>query len=190
VRGSGADLGQRPEGEPGAVDDDDLWTGPERPAVVGHSWVIRFFPEYTVEHPLWLVDGAADLDALHLPAELTTRLLDWVDYWGRAHHHEHGWHPGAPADWWTSEQAALPRALASTLGPEFVVQTMDGTYVRSTRAARSPEAAAATRRIAEAADTQRAAIAEAIARGATFTITAGGPPYDGRAEDLGAPERD
>ena len=88
--------------------------------------IIGFYPDYTAEHPLWLADGLANLDELHLPEDLDSRLRKWADSWESHFHWDSGWVPGHPKSWWVEEEALLPRELATSLGADFAVAVAGG----------------------------------------------------------------
>jgi hypothetical protein len=141
--------------------------------------VVRFFPEYSAPHPLWLDSGFPNLGDLHLPEDLATRLLRWAAYWNDTYRWDDGWPAGTPASWWVTEHDALPPAVAIALGRDFAVH-VDQRFIRSPGPARSPEAAAALHAIQHAAAAEAAHVAAEVRRGGTFTLWAGGTSYADR----------
>lgn len=148
----------------------------ECPVAYGPEVMIRFFPEYSASHPLWFWFDYPDLAALHLPADLADRLRRWTGYWNSTFHWDEGWPAGTPEQWWTDEEAQLPRDVAFTLGRDFVIE-VDGHYLHSTRAAYSPASARAVHGLIDAHDAERQRIHAESAAGATYDFVANGTSY-------------
>ena len=146
------------------------------PVAHGPERRVRFFPEHSAPHPLWFGIGFPDLEELHLPAELATRLKGWAAYWDTTFHWDTGWPIGAPARWWSEEQDALPRDVALAFGSDFVVKA-GGCYLHSTSGAEPPPTTAAMHALIRADADERARIAADIANGARYTAVAGHSNY-------------
>jgi hypothetical protein len=109
----------------------------EIPSAYGPEVTIRFFPDYSLKHPLWFWFGHPDFNDLQLPADLDDRLHRWFAYWDTTFHWDDGWPAGSPETWWTEEEEHLPRDIAIAFGSDFVIE-VDSGYLHSTTDADSP----------------------------------------------------
>lgn len=89
------------------------------------SRVIRIFPEYGTDWPLWGDTGQLDEDEIVLSDALRSRVRSWAQFWLTHFHHDEGWDSPARAESWRREGdqvvALLRRELSGTadvlLGP-------------------------------------------------------------------------
>ncbi|MGT2427392.1 hypothetical protein [Amnibacterium kyonggiense] len=159
----------------------------ELPSGYGPEATVRFFPEYSVLHPLWFWFGHPDLADVRLPAGLADRLRRWSAYWDGTFHWADGRPAGSPATWWTAEEQQLPRDVAVALGSDFVVE-VDGRYLFSTAAAGSPTSAAALRALIDAEIEERHRIRARVAAGSRYDVVAGGVGFRARLARRGQGE--
>jgi hypothetical protein len=132
----------------------------ERPTDLSDFAIITFGPDYGADHPLWLADGLADLDGLHLDPHLATRLAQWSEHWEAHFRWEtDDWPAGQPERWWLEEGDRLPTEVAAALGSEFAVGGLAGGYLRSGAPPDQPEAAAVMREYVRAGEALRREIA-------------------------------
>jgi hypothetical protein len=146
------------------------------PSEYGPEVTVRFFPEYSLQHPLWFWFGHPDLADLQLPADLADRLRRWSAYWDRTFDWEDGWPDGAPEAWWTEEEDRLPRAIAMAFGSDFVVEA-DRRHLHSTGVAGSPASAAALHALIDAETEERRRIRADVDAGARYDAFAGDVSY-------------
>ncbi len=158
----------------------------ELPVGYGPELVIRLFPDYSAQHPLWFDFGYPDLSDLQLPDDLADRLHRWSAYWDSTFHWDHGWSAGAPDPWWTEEEDLLPRDVAIAFGSDFVIEAGD-LYLHSTTIAAAPATAAAMHALVAAEADERARIRADITSGVRYEVVAGDTSY---TEWLAAPQRD
>lgn len=148
----------------------------ELPSAYGPEVTIRFFPDYSLKHPLWFWFGYPDLADLQLRADLADRLRRWSAYWDTTFHWDEGWPAGSPETWWAEEEEHLPRDIAIAFGSDFVIE-VDGRYLHSTTDADSPASAAALHALINAETDERQQIQNGIAAGDRFDVIAGDSSY-------------
>lgn len=74
--------------------------------------VIRFFPEWTQEWPLWEDEtGPSDPDALGLSSELRGQLRSWNDYWVSHFDQSRGWPNAQAFEDWAGEGDSIAQQL-------------------------------------------------------------------------------
>jgi hypothetical protein len=174
----------------GRVAADAVQVTSEPPSAYGPEVTIRFFPDYSLKHPLWFWFGHPDLADLQLPADLADRLHRWSAYWDTTFHWDEGWPVGTPETWWAEEEEHLPRDIAMAFGSDFVIQ-VDGRYLHSTTDAGSPASATALHALINAEMDERQQIQNGIAAGDRYDAIAGDISYTAwltqqqQDEDLG-----
>lgn len=146
------------------------------PSAYGPEVTIRFFPDYSLKHPLWFWFGHPDLADLQLPADLADRLRRWSAYWDTTFRWDEGWPAGSPETWWTAEEEHLPRDVAIAFGSDFVIK-VDSRYLHSTTDADSPTSAAALHALINAETDERLHIQNGIAAGDRYDAVAGDTSY-------------
>lgn len=159
---------------------------PELPSAYGPELVIRFFPDYSAQHPLCFDFGYPEPSELQLPDDLADRLHRWSAYWDSTFHWDHGWPAGAPDPGWAEEADRLPRDVATASGSDFVVEA-GGSYLHSTTVAAAPAAAAAVHALVAAEADERGRIHADFASGVRYDVDAGDTTD---TEWLAAPQRD
>lgn len=158
------------------------------PPGYGPEETVRFFPEYSLQHPLWFWFGYPTLADVQLPADLAERLHRWSAYWDSTFHWDDGWPVGTPETWWTEEEDNLSLDVAIAFGSDFVIE-VDDRYLHSTTSAGSPQSAAALHALINAEIDERKQIRANVAAGARYDAVAGDTSYTAWLTDRQAEER-
>lgn len=91
------------------------------------SRVIRVFPDYGADWPLW-EDGLMFPDDYALSTELTAELRDWVDFWEANFHHLSGWNEPALRAGWIASGREITERLRAEVGADIEVEYDETQY--------------------------------------------------------------